>query len=68
MSRPFGHDIPRLSWIGAKTFAQHGPSRRNRSGNAQEHAAANKTNLLMTAEKLAAIETQPNQLLLTEGK
>ena len=68
MSQPFGHDIPRLSWIGAKTFAQHGSSRRNRSGNAPEQAAANKTNLLMAADALAHIGEQPAQLLLTEGK
>jgi hypothetical protein len=68
MARPFGHDIPRLSWIGAKTFSQHGSSRRNRSGNAMEHAAANKTNLLLAAEVLAHIGEQPVQLLLTEGK
>ena len=66
--RTFGCDIPRLSWIGAKTFAQHGSSRRNNSGHGMEHAAANKTNLLITAELLAKVETLPVQPLLTDGK
>jgi hypothetical protein len=57
-----------LSWIGAKTFAQHGASRRNQSGNAPEHAAANKTNLLMATDALAAIDSTPAQLLFTDGK
>ena len=68
MSRPFGHDIPRFSWIGAKTFAQHGPSRRNRSGNAQEHVETNKINFVIAAEAFARIEQNPTQLLLTDGK
>jgi hypothetical protein len=45
MAQPFGRDIPRLSWLGAKTFAQHASSRKNKSGNAPEHAEANKMNL-----------------------
>ena len=68
MSRPFGCDIPRLSWIGAKTFSQHGSSRRNRSGNAQEHVEANKINFVIAAEAFARIEQNPTQLLLTDGK
>jgi len=68
MSRPFGHDIPRLSWIGAKTYAQHGASRKNQSGHAPEHAEANQINLKMTADALANSETLPAQPLLTEGK
>jgi hypothetical protein len=62
MAQPFGHDIPRLSWIGAKTFAQHGISRKNHPGHSTEHAAANQTNLLMAADALS-----PAQPLLTEG-
>ena len=68
MSRAFGHDIPHLSWIGAKTFSQHGSSRRNCSGNAQEHGEANKTNLLRTAADLATIENMTTPPLLTDGK
>jgi hypothetical protein len=52
MAQPFGHDIPRLSWLGAKSYAQHASSRKNKSGNAMEHAAANKINLKMTADAL----------------
>ena len=68
MSRPFGHDIPRLSWVGAKTFTQNGPARNNASSNAPEHAAANLFNFSMVASDFANIEDQPKQLLLAEGK
>ena len=68
MSRPFGHDIPRLSWVGAKTFAQQGLSRKNASSNAPEHAAANLFNFTMAASDFASIEDQPKQLLLAAGK
>jgi hypothetical protein len=68
MAQPFGHDIPRLSWIGAKTYKQHGLSRSGNSGHGMEHAAANKENLLRTAEVLAHIEDQPVILALPEGK
>jgi hypothetical protein len=38
--RFFGHDIPRLSWLNAKTFRQGNGGRKNRSGYKQEHIAA----------------------------
>ena len=40
MSQPFGHDIPRLSWLGGKTYPTHFASRKNRPGNKELHAAA----------------------------
>jgi hypothetical protein len=40
MSQPFGHDIPRLSWLGGKTHRTHFLSRKNRPGNSTLHAAA----------------------------
>jgi hypothetical protein len=67
MSRAFGHDIPRLSWIGAKTYSQQGDSRKNHSGNAMEHTAANKINLVRTAERLMNIERLDGTPLLTDG-
>lgn len=66
--RTFGHDIPRLSWLGAKTFVQHGMSRTNQSGHGMEHVEANKTNFLMTADALANVENLPTPLLLAGGK
>jgi hypothetical protein len=66
--RTFGHDIPRLSWIGAKTFPQHGISRKNQSGHGPEHAEANKEHRQRTADAVAAIETIPVQLLLADGE
>jgi hypothetical protein len=68
MAQPFGHDVPRLSWLGGKTYPQQGLSRRNRPGNAMEHAAANKINFLLAANVLAHIESQPTPVLLTDGK
>jgi len=44
--RTFGRDIPRLSWLNAKTFPQQGDSRKNRSGHASEEAAARVKNSL----------------------
>jgi hypothetical protein len=38
--RTFGRDIPRLSWLNAKTFPQQGDSRKNRSGHAPEETDA----------------------------
>lgn len=38
--RFFGHDIPRLSWLNAKTHRQSNGGRKNRSGYKQEHTAA----------------------------
>jgi hypothetical protein len=40
MAQPFGHDIPKLSWLGGKTYPTHFDSRRNRSGHAPEETAA----------------------------
>jgi hypothetical protein len=40
MSQPFGHDIPRLSWLGGKTYTTHFASRKNRSGNSDLHREA----------------------------
>ena len=40
MAHPFGHDVPRLSWLNAKTFPQQGDSRKNRSGHAPEESEA----------------------------
>lgn len=39
MSQPFGHDIPRLSWLGGKTYKTHFASRKNRPGNSDLHKA-----------------------------
>jgi hypothetical protein len=39
MSQPFGHNIPRLSWLGGKTYTTHFASRKNRPGNADLHKA-----------------------------
>jgi hypothetical protein len=47
--RTFGCDAPRLSWIGAKTFPQHGSSRAKQSGHGPEHAEAIKENTKRTA-------------------
>lgn len=68
MSLAWGHDAPRLSWLGGKQYAQHGSPRRGNSGHAPEHAEANKTNLKMTADALATIETLSVQPPLTGGK
>ena len=38
--RTFGRDIPRLSWLNAKTYPQQGDSRKNRSGHAPEETDA----------------------------
>ena len=43
--RTFGRDIPRLSWLNAKTFPQ-GDSRKNRSGHAPEETEARIENAL----------------------
>jgi hypothetical protein len=40
MSQPFGHDIPRLSWLGGKTYPTHFLSRKNRAGNKELHVGA----------------------------
>jgi len=40
MAQPFGSDIPRLSWLGGKTYPTHFNSRKNKSANSPEHAAA----------------------------
>ena len=38
--RTFGRDIPRLSWLNAKTYPQQGDFRKNRSGHAPEETEA----------------------------
>ena len=40
MAQPFGSDIPRLSWLGGKTYPTHFNSRKNKSGNKELHTAA----------------------------
>lgn len=40
MSQPFGHNIPRLSWLGGKQHTTHFLSRKNRPGESQLHTAA----------------------------
>jgi hypothetical protein len=40
MSQPFGHNPPRLSWLGGKTFQHSGNTRKNRPGRKPEHTAA----------------------------
>jgi hypothetical protein len=38
--RTFGHDIPKLNWLGGKTYPTHFDSRKNRSGHAPEEREA----------------------------
>jgi hypothetical protein len=66
--RTFGQDIPRLSWLGAKTFGQHGMSRKNQPGHNSEHAEANLEHQSRNAARLLTIEDEPVQPLLTDGK
>jgi hypothetical protein len=40
MAQPFGQDIPKLSWLGGKTYPTHFDSRKNRSGHAPEEREA----------------------------
>ena len=44
--RTFGRDIPRLSWLNAKTFPQQGDSRKNRSKHGSEETEARVENAL----------------------
>lgn len=44
--RTFGRDIPRLSWLNAKTFPQQGDSRKNRSKHGPEETEARIENAL----------------------
>lgn len=67
MALPFGHDIPRLSWLNGKTYKQHGDSHKNRSRHAPEHAAANLDHLKFITDQLAEIGTKPEQPMLTDG-
>ena len=46
MAQPFGHNVPKLSWLGAKTCPTHFSSRKNRSGHAPEETAARIENAL----------------------
>ena len=40
MAQPFGQDIPKLSWLGGKTYPTHFDSRKNRSGHKPEETEA----------------------------
>jgi hypothetical protein len=40
MAQPFGQDIPKLSWLGGKTYPTHFDSRKNRSGHSPEEREA----------------------------
>ena len=40
MAQPFGHDIPKLSWLGGKTYPTHFDSRKNHSGHKPEETEA----------------------------
>ena len=40
MAQPFGQDIPKLSWLGGKTYPTHFDSRKNRPGHAPEEREA----------------------------
>jgi len=40
MAQPFGQDIPKLSWLGGKTYSTHFDSRKNRSGHAPDEREA----------------------------
>ena len=44
--RTFGRDIPRLSWLNAKTYPQQGDSRKNRSKHGPEETEARIENAL----------------------
>ena len=40
MAQPFGHNVPKLSWLGAKTYPTHFSSRKNRSKHGSEETEA----------------------------
>ena len=44
--RTFGHDIPHLSWLNAKTYPQQGDSRKNRPKHGSEETEARVENAL----------------------
>jgi hypothetical protein len=46
MAQPFGHDIPKLSWLGGKTYPTHFDSRKNRSKHGSEETEARVENAL----------------------
>ena len=46
MAQPFGQDIPKLSWLGGKTYPTHFDSRKNRSGHGFEETEARVENAL----------------------
>ena len=46
MAHPFGRDIPKLSWLGAKTYPTHFSSRKNRSKRGPEETEARIENAL----------------------
>ena len=70
MSQPFGHNIPRLSWLGGKTYTTHFASRKNRPGNSGLHAEAiaeNASRALAVQVDKAFTEREQEQILNTEG-
>ena len=46
MAQPFGHNVPKLSWLGAKTYPTHFSSRKNRSKHGSEETEARVENAL----------------------
>jgi hypothetical protein len=64
MSQPFGHDIPRLSWLGGKTYKTHFLSRKNRPGNKELHVGAiveNATRALLAVQINKALADSASQ-------
>jgi len=51
MAQPFGHDVPRLSWLSAKTYPQSNP-RKNRPGLGPERVSAVMEDCDRTHQKL----------------
>jgi hypothetical protein len=52
--RFFGHDIPKLSWLGGKTARQGNGGRKNRSGYVPEHTAAILDDQLRTLKQVTS--------------
>jgi hypothetical protein len=64
MSLAWGHDQPRLSWVGGKLFPQSGDSRKNSSGHGPEHTRAVRENVGVEIEQAVL---RADQKLLTES-
>jgi hypothetical protein len=64
MSMAWGHDQPRLSWVGAKAQVQQGDTRKNSSGHGPEHTRALRDNIGFEAEQA----TVPSEQKLLENK